>query len=281
MISVPAASQWSQATRAAIAKRKAEAQAKAQAEAEAEAAKAMRPEEDAEEATGRKLSSVSGWSRFLLSRSYFPFEGVSVLSWMSYIPKLCLCVECCRQCGGLTPKTVCVFPQFSLIISRISRMRHSCARTKTRHLDARKVECRPRPCTMQGSPGHQVSQTAWNFWYNLWHKICDTIDLLNFLNLLCIDVASGSTPSSTSSSCRGAQLFCAASRQVLVRKFCGGRRRGFLGSQHAAQARPSILCDSCDMQSFPPHWCRWWHVESGPAAQSCVHGCCPGRRETW
>jgi len=50
----------SQATRAAIAKRKAEAQAKAQAEAEAEAAKAMRPEEDAEEATGRKLSSVSG-----------------------------------------------------------------------------------------------------------------------------------------------------------------------------------------------------------------------------
>ena len=44
MISVPAASQWSQATRAAIAKRKAEAQAKAQAEAEAEAAKAMRPE---------------------------------------------------------------------------------------------------------------------------------------------------------------------------------------------------------------------------------------------
>ena len=58
MISYDSPSWW-QATRAAIAKRKAEAEAKA-AEAEAEAAQAMSPEEDAEEATGRKLSSVSG-----------------------------------------------------------------------------------------------------------------------------------------------------------------------------------------------------------------------------
>ena len=141
----------------------------------------------------REKTFLSFWA-FQIWFSDFPFEGVLVLSWMSldvlyiyiyiyiynYMSKLCLCVECCQQGACIWPLPLLFwFPQFSLIISGGCSC-HPCARRmKTRHLDARKVECRPiRPCYARirhvriEKPGHQVSLTDW---HEISHRIRDTI----------------------------------------------------------------------------------------------------------